>query len=142
MTAGGVPGDAAAMTKSVRRLSGRFAVTATAVVVAAAGYALLTGPAGIDLAARTGSSTQHVTLAAAMVAAAVSALAGWGLLALLERVTARSRTVWTAVAVGFLLLSLLLGPTAGVAGAAKLGLAALHLAVAAVVIPGLRWSAR
>ncbi|NUT04181.1 MAG: hypothetical protein HOV76_11935 [Hamadaea sp.] len=126
------------MTKSVRRLT----ITAAAVAVAGAGYALLSGPAGIDLAARTGTSTQEVTLAWALGAAAVTALAGWGLLALLERLTAKALTIWTVIAAGFLALSVLLGPTAGVSGSAKLGLAALHLAVGAVVIPGLRWSAR
>ncbi|MEV6971409.1 DUF6069 family protein [Hamadaea sp. NPDC051192] len=126
------------MTKSVRRLS----VTAAAVAVAGAGFALLSGPAGIDLAVQTGTSTMEVTLAAALIAGAVSALAGWGLLALLERVTGRALLIWTLIASGFLLLSLLLGPTGGVSGAAKLGLAALHLAVGAVVIPGLRWSVR
>ncbi|NUR70928.1 MAG: hypothetical protein HOU81_08910 [Hamadaea sp.] len=126
------------MTKSVRRLT----ITAAATAVAGAGFALLAGPAGIDLAVRTGTSTTEVTLAAALIAGAVAALAGWGLLALLERLTARALTVWTIIAAGFLLLSVLLGPTGGVSGSAKLGLAALHLAVGAVVIPGLRWSTR
>ncbi|NUT35551.1 MAG: hypothetical protein HOV79_21065 [Hamadaea sp.] len=126
------------MTKSLHRLI----ICSTAVAVAGTGFVLLSGPAGIDLVARTGPSTQEVTLTWALFAAAVSAFAGWGLLALLERLTARAVSIWTLIAVGFLLLSLLLGPTAGVSGSAKLGLAALHLAVGAVVIPGLRWSAR
>lgn len=113
-----------------------------AVVAAGVTFALLHGPAGIDLAARTGGTVAHVTLAAVVLAAAVSAAAGWGLLALLERFTGRARAAWTAIAAGVLLLSLLVGPTAGVTTAAKVGLAALHLVVGAVVIGGLRRSAR
>ena len=64
------------------------------------------------------------------------------MLALLERFATRARAVWTAVAAGTLLLSMLVGPTAGVTTAAKAGLAALHLVVGAVVIGGMRRSAR
>jgi hypothetical protein len=68
-----------------------------------------------------------------------AALAGWGLLALLERFTARPRTSWTAIAVLVGLLSLA-GPLSTIAPttvANGLSLALMHLAVAAVLIPGL-----
>jgi hypothetical protein len=126
------------MTKTTNRL----VTTVAAVVAAGVTFAVLDSAAGIDLAARTGTTVQHVTLAAAVLAAAVSAAAGWGLLALLERFTTKARAVWTAIAAAALLLSLLVGPTAGVTTAAKLGLAALHLVVGAVVIVGLRRSTR
>lgn len=126
------------MTKTKNRLI----TSATAVVAAGATFAVLHSAAGIDLAVRAGTDVQHVTLVAAVVAAAVSAAAAWGLLALLERFTTRARAVWTAIAAAVLLLSLLVGPTGGVTTAAKVGLATLHLVVGAVVIAGMRRSAR
>ncbi len=126
------------MTKNVIRL----AVPAAAMLVAAAGFTILTSAAGVDLAARTGATVRPVTLPAVLTAAAVSALAGWLLLALLERLTSRARVAWTVIAVAVVLLSLLAGPTAGVTAGAKAGLALLHLAVGAVVIGGMRRSSR
>jgi hypothetical protein len=120
----------------------RLVSCVAAVLAAGVTFALLHGIAGIDLAARTGNAVQHITLAAVVLAAAASAAAGWGVLALLERFATRARAVWTAIAAAALLLSLLVGPAAGVTTAAKAGLAALHLVVGAVVICGLRRSAR
>ncbi|GIH06088.1 hypothetical protein Rhe02_41550 [Rhizocola hellebori] len=118
----------------------RLAAVAGAMLVAAAGFAVLHSMAGIDLAATTGTTVQHVTLTATMAAAAIAAVAGWLSLALLERLTSRGRAIWTAIAVTVLLLSLLAGPAAGTTGGAKAGLALLHLAVGAVVIGTLRRS--
>ncbi|WP_146605701.1 DUF6069 family protein [Micromonospora craterilacus] len=126
------------MTKTMVRL----AVPAAAMLIAAAGFTILRSTAGIELAARTGTAVRPVTLPAVLTAAAVSALAGWALLALLERLTGRARVVWTVGAVAVLLLSLLAGPTAGITVGAKVGLALLHLAVGAVVIGGMRWRGR
>ncbi|PZG19125.1 hypothetical protein C1I95_12230 [Micromonospora craterilacus] len=120
----------------------RLAVPAAAMLIAAAGFTILRSTAGIELAARTGTAVRPVTLPAVLTAAAVSALAGWALLALLERLTGRARVVWTVGAVAVLLLSLLAGPTAGITVGAKVGLALLHLAVGAVVIGGMRWRGR
>ncbi|GAB3145623.1 hypothetical protein GCM10027290_25810 [Micromonospora sonneratiae] len=120
----------------------RLTASAAAMVVAAAGFTVLHSMAGIDLAARTGTAVQHITLPAVLIATAVSAAAGWVSLALLERLTARARTVWTVVAVAVALLSMLAGPAAGVTVGAKVGLALLHLVVGATVIGGMRWSSR
>ncbi|MBM0227500.1 hypothetical protein JNW87_20255 [Micromonospora sp. ATA51] len=76
-----------------------------------------------------------------MVALA-AALAGWALLALLERLLPRSaRLVWTITAVGVLLVSLapLLAP--GMDAATRIILGALHVAVATVLIPVMTRSA-
>lgn len=64
-------------------------------------------------------------------------LAGWGLLALLERITARAKTVWTVIAVVVLLLSF--GPLtdSSISGGTRLVLGSMHLAVAVVLIPAL-----
>ena len=71
----------------------------------------------IDLAAptRPGSEElQSITPALVAGTSLVTALAGWGLLALLERFTARPRTIWTAIAVLVGLLSLA-GPLSTIA---------------------------
>ncbi|MEU8331971.1 DUF6069 family protein [Micromonospora sp. NPDC048839] len=123
------------MTNNV--LPRRATVVAGAVLVAAAEFALLHSVAGVDLTVRSGSSTRQITVAAVVVAAAVAALAGWALLAVLERRTNRPRVWWTSVAVAVLLLSLVVGPPSGVGGEAMAILALLHLSVGVVVILGL-----
>ncbi|MEW2146662.1 DUF6069 family protein [Micromonospora vinacea] len=118
-------------------LLGRAAVAAGAIVVAVAEFALLHSAAGVDLAVRSGSETRQITVAAVIVATAVAALAGWALLAALERLTNRSRVWWTSIAVVVLLLSLVVGPPSGVGGGAKAILALLHLSVGLILILGL-----
>ncbi|MEH1164160.1 DUF6069 family protein [Micromonospora sp. CPCC 205539] len=115
----------------------RAAVAAGAILVAAAEFTILRSGAGVDLAATSGNSTRQITVTAVVVAAAVAALAGWGLLAVLERWTERARVWWTSIAVTVLLLSLLGGPPSGVGGGAKAALALLHLSVGVVLILGL-----
>ncbi|MEV4656599.1 DUF6069 family protein [Micromonospora sp. NPDC049301] len=115
----------------------RAAVAAGAILVATAEFAILHSASGVDLVAGTGNATQQITVAAVVVAAAVAALAGWALLALLERLTNRARAWWTSIAVAVLLLSLLVGPPSGVGGGAKAALALLHLSVGVVLILGL-----
>ncbi|WP_410821042.1 DUF6069 family protein [Micromonospora sp. 050-3] len=118
-------------------LLGRAAVTAGAIVVAVTEFALLHSAAGVDLAVRSANSTRQVTVAAVVVATAVAALAGWALLAVLERRSNRSRVWWISIAVAVLLLSLVLGPPSGVGGGAKATLALLHLSVGVILILGL-----
>ncbi|MET7949290.1 DUF6069 family protein [Micromonospora sp. NPDC005324] len=118
-------------------LLGRAAVATGAIVAAVAEFALLHSAAGVDLAVRSANSTRHVTVAAVIVATAVAALAGWALLAVLERRTNRSRVWWTSIAVVVLLLSLVVGPPSGVGGGAKATLALLHLSVGVILILGL-----
>lgn len=78
-----------------------------------------------------------------VVAALLGGLLGWGVLAVLERFTARPRTLWLVVAPIGLLLSLG-GPLSGdgVDPSDRLVLVAMHLAVAAVVVPLLLRTAR
>jgi hypothetical protein len=65
-------------------------------------------------------------------------LTGWAALSVLRRVTSRAGTVWTVLA-GIMLLASF-GPvlTVRASTGTTLALAAMHLAVAAVLIPGLR----
>jgi hypothetical protein len=99
---------------------------------------------GIDLRARPfpGVASQVVGPPAIATTTLLVGLAAWALLAILERVTPSGRTVWLAVAVVALLISLA-GPLGGaVTASAAAGLACMHLVAAAVLVPLLAGSAR
>ena len=71
----------------------------------------------------------------------LAGLVAWALLAVLERATPRVRAVWLTIAVVALVVSLA-GPLGGaVTATAAVGLACMHLAAAAVLIPLLARSA-
>jgi hypothetical protein len=104
-----------------------------AATLAALAVWLITDPLlGIDLTGTTRPGSQQLQ----PITPALVAGAGWALLALLERFTARARTIWTAIALLAALLSLA-GPLSTLASteANVLALALMHLAVAAVLIP-------
>lgn len=95
---------------------------------------------GSDLRVAQGGARppMEVTLPLVALTAAVASLAGWALLALLEHRVGRARTVWTSTAIAVLIVSLapLLVP-GDTAASTRLVLALMHIAVAAVLIPGL-----
>lgn len=98
--------------------------------------------AGADLEVTSGGWTMDVGLPLVLGAALVVSLAGWGLLALLQRRRpGDARRVWTIVAVTVLLLSLAGPLTADATTATRVYLAHMHVAVGLVLIPGLRWAA-
>jgi len=136
-----LPADPAASAAS-RRVPGRsrLAVVGVAALAALADWAILGPLAGISLEARQGG-TQHIGAAAVVVSTVFVALAGWALLAILERRTPRARNIWTVVAAIVCTTSLGSPLTNGIGLGAKLGLASLHLVVGAVVILGLRRTA-
>jgi Family of unknown function (DUF6069) len=128
-------------TLQATRVSARTPVAAVlgATAAAVAIWAVATA-AGADLTVSFGSGQpiQKVTVVNVVVAALVGSLAGWGLLALLRRFTANARAIWTVIAIVFALFSLG-GPLSTIASAGtKVALVAMHLAVATVVIVGLR----
>lgn len=119
-----------------RALTAVTAVAATTVVWLLAKAALADGPRIPDGPGAT--TTSELYLPAVMISVAVVALAGWGLLAALERLRPdRARTIWTAVAVAVVLLSLT-GPVLGqgLTAGNRIALVCLHLTVGAVLIPG------
>jgi hypothetical protein len=130
----------AALTSQPRRAR---ALAVVAAALAALAVWLVTDPLlGIDLVGTTRPGSEELMSITPALIAGTSlavALAGWALLALLERFTARARTIWTAIAVVFTLLSLAgpLSVLASTSAANALALALMHLAVAAVVIPTL-----
>src|SRR4030081_2510603 len=96
--------------------------------------------AGADLTVSFGAGQpiQKITVVNVVVAALVGSLAGWGLLAMLRRFTTNARAIWTVVAIIFALFSLG-GPLSTISSTGtKVALVAMHLAVATVVIVGLR----
>ena len=116
---------------------------AAAVAAAAAVWVLAVPLMGLHLEVRFGTgAAQSVGLDLVLGATLIASLAGWGLLAMLERRSAHSRTIWTAAAFAVLLASLSLPLSAGTTASTKVVLAVMHLAAAGVLIPGLPGSAR
>lgn len=130
--------DSADVARTPRGWKRRLVVVAGAVVAAVAVYLVATLIAGQDLRgpAMNDRAPAEITVGAVLAASAFVSLLGWALLALLERFTARARTIWTIVALVVLLVSLG-GPLTGtgVSTGNRVGLVLLHLAVAAVLIP-------
>ncbi|MEH0845411.1 DUF6069 family protein [Micromonospora sp. CPCC 205711] len=125
--------------RSSRRRDRALAVLA-ATVAALVVWVVAVPLAGVDLVARSGAADRRVGPGAVVVTTVVAGLAGWALLALLERLTGRARVVWTGIAVAVLLVSLLGPLTGGVGAPATVTLLVLHLA-AGLLIPGLRRTA-
>ncbi|RFU85550.1 hypothetical protein DY218_16865 [Streptomyces triticagri] len=124
----------------------RVLALVAAVVLDALIWLLADRAFGIDLRIPDGpgsSETSELLLPAVIIAVAVLSLAGWGLLAALERFTGRARTVWTAIASAVVVLSLFAPLFAeGLTAGNRLTLVCLHLAVGAVLIPAYRKDAR
>ena len=79
-----------------------------------------------------------ITALSVILASGFSSLVAWGLLALLERLTARARSVWMTIAVVVLVLSLWTPWWGtGVTPANRVVLVLMHFAVGAVLISGL-----
>lgn len=128
-------------TRLPRRLWARTrrpAVLVLTVLAALLAWCLLEPVAGVELRARTGATITSVGPGAVAVAALLASGAGWGLLALLERLLARPLRAWNVVAV-LVLLASLPGALAGAGAAAVTGLMALHVVVGLTVIVGLSW---
>jgi lysylphosphatidylglycerol synthetase-like protein (DUF2156 family) len=127
----------------VRRTYGPRALAVLGATAAAlAVWSVAVPLAGTELTVRMNGMTQSVEPGAVMTASLLAGLAGWALLAALERFGRRPRRTWTVMAVLVLVLSLA-GPLGnGVHTATTIALAGMHLAVGAVLIPALRRSAR
>jgi len=128
---------------SRRRVAPRAVVAVGAVSAAVTVWAIAIPVLGLSVTVPDSpGSTNRSELAflPVVMTAAVAALAGWGLLAVLERVARRSRTVWTAIALTVFLLTLPYLP--GFTVTARIVLTLLHLALAAVLIIGMRLTTR
>jgi hypothetical protein len=90
-----------------------------------------------------GSAPQELSIWLVAAVAGIGALAGAGVLALIERINRRPAQVWLVVSTAALILSLG-GPLSGegISTANRLALLSMHLAAGAVLIPLLYRSAR
>jgi hypothetical protein len=110
-----------------------------AVTAAVAVWILAVPLLGLHLIVRFGNgSPQTIGIDLVVGASLIASLVGWGLLVTLERRSTRARTMWTVVAIAALLISLSLPLSAGTTASTKAVLAVMHVAAAAVLIPGLR----
>ena len=128
-----------ASTRPPAALRRRRALVVAGATLAATAVWLVAQATGTDLEVTVaGQPPMVVSLPLVVVTALAAALAGWGALAILQRVTSRGRTLWTGLAVAALLMSF--GPVATVEtnAAVRTSLALMHVAVAAVLVPGLR----
>lgn len=119
------------------------AITVTVATAAAGAVWLVAAIAGTTLTVTMpGQPPMTIGLPLVIATALAASLAGWGSLALLERLTKHARTWWTVLAIAALLASF--GPplTAQTTGAVRLTLVLMHTAVAAVLISGLRRRSR
>ncbi|MGW5671654.1 DUF6069 family protein [Micromonospora sp. NPDC003776] len=120
--------------RSARRRGRALAVLATTAATLLV-WVVAVPASGVDLTARIGGTEQTVTPVAVVLSTLLAGLAAWGLLALLERLTTRSRAVWTGAALIVLLVSLA-GPMGGGVGTAAVAtLVAMHLVTAVVLVP-------
>lgn len=119
----------------------RLLGVAAAVVVAEAVWALARFALGIPVQAPAGAGyPEPVDIGALNIAVAiiVLSLAGWGALAVFERLTPHARRIWLLVALVALGVSLVMPLSGfGVSPANRAVLVLMHVAVAVVVIPAL-----
>jgi hypothetical protein len=130
--------QALSLTPSGRWTAGRLRLAGGAAAVAAVLilWSVIRYGTGIRLHAPAFSATQRpmpISAGSALIAAAVAALAGWGLARLLEAKALRPRRAWLVTAL-IVLAASLSAPLSG-HGGNRLALVCMHLAVGAVLIP-------
>jgi hypothetical protein len=117
----------------------RLLGVAGAVIAAVVVWAIAVEALGVQLLVKFGAGApQSVGIGYVIGASLIGSLAGWGVLALLERRTAQARTIWTALAVVVVLASLSLPLTAGVSTSTKVTFAVMHVVVGGVLIAAMR----
>jgi hypothetical protein len=114
---------------------------ASAVLVALAYWLVAELVCGIDLRAPAfdaSGTALPISAPNVLIVATLLSLAGWGVLALLERLTRHARRAWLIVAPLALLLSLATPLSgSGVTSADRIALLGMHLVVGAVLIAAL-----
>jgi hypothetical protein len=108
------------------------ATVAAAVLVWLVGEPLL----GNDLVVeQPGQAPLDLSLASFVIITLGASLAGWAVLALLEKITRYGRRIWTGLAVAVVLVSFLPFLSAQMSTGSAVVLALVHLVVGAVLIP-------
>lgn len=115
----------------------RHVAVAVTVGVAALSWVLVTRLAGVNLTVKfPHSSPSAVAFGAVVAAAATTTMAGWVLLAVLERFVPRPLVTWRWLAAAVVLLSLGLPVAFATTFAAATGLIVIHLAVGVTASAG------
>ncbi|MFF6914277.1 DUF6069 family protein [Streptomyces sp. NPDC012466] len=116
----------------------RLGVTALAVLAPVLVWLVADPLLGHRLRIADGEQTLDIGAAPVAVVALLASLSGWALLAALERFgVRRARAIWTGAAGVVLAVSFLPLVGDGMDGGTRVSLSLMHLAVAAVLIPGL-----
>ena len=113
-------------------------IVAIAIAATATGLTWLLGwLVHVDYVVDTPIGTRKITLALTIVATVAAGIAGWVVIAMLERYTSSPRGVWIALTLAVLVLSVVpvFRTTANLG--TQLMLTALHCVAAAVLIPAL-----
>jgi hypothetical protein len=122
--------------RNARWRAGR--VVAIAIAAAATGLAWLLGRlAHVDYIADTPIGARQITLGLSVGATVAAGIAGWAVIAALERYTASPRTIWIALTLAVLVLSIVPVFLTSANLPTQLMLSVLHCVAAAVLIPGL-----
>lgn len=120
--------------RNTRSRAGR--VVAIAIAATATGLAWLLGRlAHVDYLVDTPIGARKITLALTVVATVAAGLAGWVVIALLERYASSARGVWIALTLVVLVLSIVPVFRTSANLGTQLMLSALHCVAAAVLIP-------
>jgi hypothetical protein len=119
------------MNKRTRRLLTVLAASSAAFLLWAAATL-----AGVDLIADQAGEPVTIGPVAIVLSGLVIGFAAWGLLAVLEKFTARAGLIWSIIAAAVLALSLA-GPLAAATTAAMLVLMGMHVVTGGVLIAGL-----
>jgi Family of unknown function (DUF6069) len=116
----------------------RTLTTAAGAAAAAAAVWLVARAAGAEPTVTMGDQPPMAIALPTVISVALAAsLAAWITVYALRRLTRRARALWPAVALVTLAVSFLPVLFARADGATRVALAAMHVAVAAVLIPGL-----
>lgn len=121
------------------RWAKRLAVVVGAVAAAVGVWLIAVLLLRVDLLVSPGGMpVQQIGVGAVVVVSLLGGLTGWAVLAALERLSRRGRTIWTIIAVALLVASLAGPITSAVNTAATVILVLMHLIVGVVLIIGLR----
>jgi hypothetical protein len=121
---------------AVRRRRRALGIVAAVVVTLAVW--LLGHLAGADYWITDSQGTVRIDAVVTAQVTVVLGLVGWGVLALLERLTRYGTTAWTVLAVLVVLASFVPIVLVEATTPTRVALAAVHLAVAAVLVPAFR----
>jgi len=123
-------------TRTPNRVGARALAVATTVAAAALVWLVGEPLLGNDLVVeQPGQAPLDLSLASFVIITLGASLAGWAVLALLEKMTRYGRRIWTGLAVAVVLVSFLPFLSAQMTTGSAVVLGVVHLVVGAVLVP-------